>query len=246
VKSLLTINCIAAEAPRREFDDQVLPRVLTRWDGASRTAHLVSDDRLPSADGYTHLLLNGSELSAAQQNPHDDDLIRCIREFAAADKPIYGICYGHQMVARALGGACRRAAVPEFGWRRVQRVDNTLWAGLDDLITVHSHYDEVHDLPADFEVIASTDDCAVQAFQVRGRPIWGTQFHPEFSFEDGTRMLQENLRTEALAPSHWLDELDGAQSVDENLTLFANFFGTEPGTSGSTVPSVRRPPQSTG
>jgi len=224
VSVLLTINCIAAEAPRRDFDDHVLPRVLTRWDGEARTAHLVSDERLPSADGFSHLLLNGSELSAAQQNPHDADLIRVIREFADAGKPIYGICYGHQMVARALGGACRRAAVPEFGWRRVKQVDNALWSGVDDLITVHSHYDEVHDLPSDFDVIASTADCAVQAFHVRDAPIWGTQFHPEFSFEAGTAMLQQNLRTEALAPSHWLDELDDPRVVDDNLTLFRNFF----------------------
>lgn len=223
---LLTINCIAAAAPRRDFDDKVLPRVLTRWNGEQRVAHLVSDAALPVHDGFTHLLLNGSELSAAQQNPHDADLIRCIRSFVDAGKPVYGICYGHQMIARALGGACRRAAVPEFGWRRVHRADNRLWAGLDDMITVHSHYDEVHDLPPTFDVIASTDDCAVQAIQLRGAAVWGTQFHPEFSAAAGTAMLQENLRTEALAPAHFVDELDDPALVDANLTLFDNFFAS--------------------
>ncbi len=226
MKSLLTINCIAAEAPRREFDEAVLPRVVTRWDGDAQTVHLVSDGRLPGTDAFSHLLLNGSELSAAQQNPHDDDLIRCIREFADAGKPIYGICYGHQMVARALGGRCRRAAVPEFGWRRVRQVDNALWSGVEDLITVHSHYDEVHDLPADFDVIASTKGCAVQAFQVRGARIVRVQIQIALRLEAGTRMLQGNLRTEPLAPSHWLDELDGESNVDVNLTLFANFFAS--------------------
>ncbi|MCA8978653.1 MAG: gamma-glutamyl-gamma-aminobutyrate hydrolase family protein [Planctomycetes bacterium] len=224
--SLLTINCIAAEAPRRDFDEHVLPRVLTRWSGEHRVAHLVSDEVLPTHDGYSHLLLNGSELSAARENPRDTDLIRCIRSFADADKPVYGICYGHQMIARALGGACRRAAVPEFGWRRVRRVDNPLWRGLEDMITVHSHYDEVHDLPDAFEVIASTDDCDVQAFQLRGARVWGTQFHPEFSASAGTAMLQDNLRTEALAPRHFVDELDDPVLVEANLALFANFFAS--------------------
>ena len=226
MSSLLTINCIAAEAPRREFDEQVLPRVLTRWGGEQCVAHLVSDELLPAHDRFTHLLLNGSELSAARENPHDADLIRCIRAFADAGKPIYGICYGHQMVARALGGSCRRAAVPEFGWRRVRRVENPLWAGIDDMITVHSHYDEVHELPATFDVIAATDDCAVQAFQLRGAAVWGTQFHPEFSAAAGTAMLQENLRTEPLAPRHFVDELDDPALVEANLTLFANFFAS--------------------
>lgn len=221
---LLTINCIAADAPRRDFEESILPRVLTRWSGDHRVAQLMSKDRLPTHADFTHLLLNGSELSAAQSNPRDDDLIGCIRSFVDAGKPIYGICYGHQMIARALGGACRRAAVPEFGWRRVRRADNPLWAGVDDLITVHSHYDEVHDLPSDFEVTAATDDCAVQAFQVRGAPIFGTQFHPEFSATAGKSMLQDNLRTEALAPLHFIDELEDPSVVDNNLQLFANFF----------------------
>ena len=224
MSALLTINCIAAQEPRAEFDAEVLPRLLTRWQGASELVHLSSADALPSPDAFSHLLLTGSELSAAQDNPRDAELMDCIRSFVEARRSVYGICYGHQMLARALGGACRRAERPEFGWRRVRHAANGLWEGLDDLIVVHSHYDEVHALPAEFDVIASTPDCAVQAFQWRDSPVWGTQFHAEFSGRLGNAMLRDNLRSEPLAASYWRDEFDDPWRPEWNLRIFENFF----------------------
>lgn len=228
---LLTLNCIVADAPRVGFTEKVVPRLLTQWPG-DEEGHVVADlgldAPLPDHAAFTHLLLSGSELSAASRNPRDDELVACIRGFVDAGKPVYGICYGHQMVARALAGdqVCRRAAVPEFGWRVCRQSPNPLFEGLPAIVAVHSHYDEVCDLPETFEVIASTDDCAVQAFQLRGAPVWGTQFHPEMSANAGRLMLEDNLRTEPTARDHWLDQLDDPARVDDNLRLFANFFRT--------------------
>jgi GMP synthase-like glutamine amidotransferase len=90
---------------------------------------------------------------------------------------------------------------------------------------VHSHYDEVTELPVDrFAVIASTDDCAVQAFQVRGRPAWGVQFHPELDERSGRRMLERNLETEAAAREHFVDELTDPVQIEGCRRLFENFF----------------------
>ena len=97
--------------------------------------------------------------------------------------------------------------MPEFGWKRVETRPNPLFTGLDDWVPMHSHYDEVVDLPATLECIAWTEDCAVQAIQVRDRPIWGVQCHPELSFEDGQRMMRSNLKTEPEARRRMSDEL---------------------------------------
>ena len=69
------------------------------------------------------------------------------------------------MVARALCEhfACRRAETPEFGWKRLVLEPDPIFEGIDEMIAVHSHYDEVFDLPAPFRIIASTAECAVQA-----------------------------------------------------------------------------------
>lgn len=225
---MLVTNCTLDAVERQRFDDVVLPRLQTLTETPFTVRHLLSQEPLGDAAGHDRLLLSGSALSAAERNPRDDELCALIRDFADAGKAILGICYGSQMVARALGGHCRRAAVPEFGWKRVAIRPNPLFDGLDDLVPVHSHYDEVFDLPPDFEPIASTDDCAIQAFQVHGRPIWGVQFHPEMSYDEGQRMMRGNLETEPEAKRYYVSDLEDPARVDDNLRLFRNFFAARP------------------
>ena len=144
------------------------------------------------------------------------------------ERRVLGICYGHQMIARALTGPahCRKSSIPEFGWKSLNLSADPLFEGIRELIAVHSHYDEVCDLPAPFRVIASTTDCAIQAFAFGDRPIWGVQFHPEMSLGSGTAMLQDNLRTEERAPELYVNELQTPDQLRWNRKLFENFFGT--------------------
>jgi GMP synthase (glutamine-hydrolysing) len=230
MKRLLILNCIEAETPKLAFDREVAPELGVQFGSGWDVAHLCgasSECALPSGKEYSHLILSGSELSAAEKNPRDLELCSMIRDFVARDRRILGICYGHQMIARALVGSacCRRAKTPEFGWKSLLIQPNTLFAGIPELIAVHSHYDEVFDLPPPFRVIASTADCAVQAFAYGAQPVWGTQFHPEMTFDLGTDMLQSNLRTEELAPELFVDELRDPQQLRWNRLLFENFFG---------------------
>lgn len=230
---LLIVNCIADVEARRRFDRFTVPRLAEVLTGDYRICHLVgagwsAADALAGHREFDRLLLSGSELSAAEELATDAALIALIRCFAEAGKPVLGICYGHQMVARALGAKCRPAAVPEFGWKRLEIVANPLFDGLQCPVTVHSRYDEVYDLPADCQVIASTQDCAVQAFQVIGRPIWGVQFHPEMGHQEGQIMLDGNLKTEPQAPALYVDELESPQQAEANLRIFENFFQVEP------------------
>jgi GMP synthase (glutamine-hydrolysing) len=224
---ILVVNCIVNAKERAGFDRHIVPRLA---ETAGRRAEIVQfeqlQDSMPQGD-CTHVLISGSELSAAERLPSDEALLEFIRRVVNAGLPLLGICYGHQMIARALAddGACRRAAVPEFGFKRLDLVDNPLFEGLESLVPVHSHYDEVTGLPRDrFEVIASTDHCAVQAFQVRGRPAWGVQFHPELDERSGRKMLERNLETEAAAREHFIDELTDPAQIEGCRRLFENFF----------------------
>jgi len=114
-----------------------------------------------------------------------------------ADFPILGICAGLHFMTNHLGGSTGPAAVPEFG-KAMLHVDdeNDLFVGLPSQFTVwESHNDEVKDLPECFEVLAHTDQCAVQAIKVRDRPIYGLQFHPEVeNTEHGFEIFQNFLR----------------------------------------------------
>jgi GMP synthase-like glutamine amidotransferase len=230
LKRLLIVNCIEALGPKRSFDKEVAPCLGTWFGGEWDLVHLCGhppSDELLNGEAYSHLILSGSELSAAEENPRDAELCAMIKDFVDRGRRVLGICYGHQMIARALAGrvCCRKAEIPEFGWKTLRLQPDGLFAGIPDLIAVHSHYDEVFDLPDPFRVIASTNDCVVQAFAYGSQPVWGTQFHPEMSFELGSAMLRSNLRTEARAPELFVDELQDPELLRWNRVLFENFFG---------------------
>ncbi|MCC7079016.1 MAG: glutamine-hydrolyzing GMP synthase [Acidimicrobiia bacterium] len=96
--------------------------------------------------------------------------------------PILGICYGHQLIARDLGGRVSSTGTGEYGPAQltVSASDSLLFEDMPDEMTVWmSHYDSVVDVPASFRPTARTDGSTVAAMESRGRDIHGVQFHPE-------------------------------------------------------------------
>jgi len=118
----------------------------------------------------------------------------------AARWPILGICVGHQYMAPHFGGAAGPARVPEFGAALVSVAERGwLMAGLPDEFTVwESHNDEVTRLPDGFDILASSDDCVVQAMQHRKLPYAGVQYHPEVEHSEYGAELFQNFLNKAL------------------------------------------------
>jgi GMP synthase (glutamine-hydrolysing) len=105
-----------------------------------------------------------------------------VRDLAAAGRPVLGICFGHQLIAQALGGEVKRNPLGrEMGTMRVQRLaDDPLFAGLPATFDIQgTHADAVTRLPPGAEVLATTPRDAFAAFRVGGH-VRGVQFHPEF------------------------------------------------------------------
>ena len=118
----------------------------------------------------------------------------------AARWPILGICVGHQYIATHYGGAAGPAKVPEFGSALVTVAERGwLMEGLPDELTVwESHNDEVTRLPDGFDILASSDDCVVQAMQHRKLPYAGVQYHPEVEHSEYGAELFQNFLNKAL------------------------------------------------
>jgi GMP synthase (glutamine-hydrolysing) len=98
--------------------------------------------------------------------------------------PILGICYGHQVIARELGGAVERTGTREYGRTElmVSQPDDPglLLADLQPRETVWmSHSDTVTAAPPGFTVTAHTDKVPVAALEDPARGLYGVQFHPE-------------------------------------------------------------------
>ncbi|MCF7911577.1 MAG: gamma-glutamyl-gamma-aminobutyrate hydrolase family protein [Candidatus Cloacimonetes bacterium] len=219
---LLIYNTIHATEPRDYFDQIAQTRLFPD----SKFATIYLGSKLADCQKYTHLLLTGSELSASQGSKYDTGILAVIAEFVQARKPVLGICHGHQMLARYLAGDeyCRRAIVPEFGFKKMQITDDILFTGIQNPIFLESRYDEVFDLPSDFGIIAANETEAVQGFRYLDLPVWGIQFHPEFLFEDGDTMLQKHLNQNPADRQYYRNDLRNADELQQNLKIFTNFF----------------------
>jgi GMP synthase (glutamine-hydrolysing) len=105
----------------------------------------------------------------------------CDRAIFELGIPVLGICYGMQLMSHLLGGHVQSANHREYGRARVDvRDGGDLFAGVDAHATVWmSHGDQVTQVPAGFEVLASTGTCPFAAVRDRSRRFYGVQFHPE-------------------------------------------------------------------
>ncbi|MEV0196474.1 glutamine-hydrolyzing GMP synthase [Nonomuraea sp. NPDC050691] len=118
--------------------------------------------------------------------------------------PTFGICYGFQAMARALGGEVARTGVAEYGGTQLDVIsEGVIFAGLPATQKVWmSHGDSVKAAPAGFEVTASTRETPVAAFEHRERGLYGVQFHPEvLHSEHGQTVLKHFLEAAGCRPT---------------------------------------------
>jgi len=130
--------------------------------------------------------------------------------------PIFGICYGTQLIAQQLGGEVGRGMRGEYGRAKLEVTDGPTQL-LHDLPSTHdvwmSHFDAVTRVPDGFVATASTADAPVAALESDSRKIWGVQFHPEVVHSPhGMTVLQRFLYDLAgCSPTWTMDSIIDAQ-----------------------------------
>ena len=124
--------------------------------------------------------------------------------------PTFGMCYGFQAMARALGGTVDNTDTREYGRTAlaVSDISSTLFTGSPAAQTVWmSHGDSVVAAPAGFKVTASTAGTPVAAFEDDERKLYGVQHHPEvLHSEYGQRVLENFLYNAAGIKPEWTTE----------------------------------------
>jgi len=152
--------------------------------GSLFTVRRAPQNDLPrSLTHFDKVIVSGSLTSILDDAPWIDSLEILIRTALNESKPTLGICYGHQMLARTLFGkdSIGKAPQSEYGWTSIQKKeDSILFKNISNqFYSFSSHNDEVRWLPETCAILAQSDRCKIQAFQVRNQPAFGIQFHPE-------------------------------------------------------------------
>lgn len=175
------------------------------------------------------VLLSGSPRDAWSDDPVNANLCELVLECARNRIPFLGVCYGHQILGRALGAhVARHPRGWELGNTEIQLTpagrDFPLFRGFPERFdALNSHADAVLTLPPDCELLATGSHTEVQGFH-RDQLLIGVQFHPETD-PDVLRYIWHPRRTAWREKMEFdLDQrLDSMKPTRHTGRLFENF-----------------------
>ena len=185
--------------------------------GASLPDHM-------ALEGYDAVAITGSALHIYEGGPEVQRQIDFVRAVLRTGTPVFGSCWGLQILMTAAGGSVRRNPKGrEVGFGRAIRLtaagrEHPMYAGKSDSFdAVAVHLDEVETLAPDTTVLALNAMAGVQAAEIRldGTVAWGVQYHPEYSLKElaaivrrtGMRLVEEGFFTAEQELMHYSNEL---------------------------------------
>ena len=145
----------------------------------------ISYRRIDTPDSIEELnpdavICSGSRANVSMWEDWMDDAAQVLQQAVEANIPVLGICFGHQLLCKTLGGEVKRSK------DRIDFVTPLFSGGMDTLLSpirkgLFPHQDQVTRLPPGARLIISTKHCENAGMRVAGKPVWGVQFHPEAS-----------------------------------------------------------------
>ena len=141
--------------------------------------------KLENIDGV--ILSGGSNNFISKKREFNFAVIRIIR-----DKPIMGICLGHEFLIEYFKGILYKMNRKSKGFSYVNIIKNNGLVERGRISVFKSHSYAAGILPDCFEQLAWSGDCEHEMIEHKSRPIWGLQFHPEMSFE-GKKIMDNFL-----------------------------------------------------
>ncbi|MFI9721437.1 glutamine-hydrolyzing GMP synthase [Streptomyces sp. NPDC052396] len=135
-------------------------------------------------------------LSGGPSSVYEEGAPQLDRAIFEAGVPVFGMCYGFQLMATALGGTVDNNGAREYGRTplHVSKSGSTLFEGTPDEQSVWmSHGDACSAAPEGFTVTASTDQVPVAAFENDEKKLYGVQYHPEVMHSTHGQLVLEHF-----------------------------------------------------
>ncbi|NZA25871.1 glutamine amidotransferase [Luteimonas sp. SJ-92] len=184
---------------------------------------------LPRPAGFAGIIVSGSAAMVTERLDWSERAAGWLREAAHAGLPLFGICYGHQLLAHALGGEVGdHPRGREMGTVEVACTpgceDDPLFAALPPRFAAQAtHLQSVLRAPPETVLLAASDHDGCHAFRWREH-VWGVQFHPEFSamhMRGYIRARADQLRGEGTDPQALAAAVRAAPHARRALRRFA-------------------------
>ncbi|MDB4985895.1 MAG: glutamine amidotransferase [Myxococcaceae bacterium] len=188
---------------------------------------------VPSSYDYDGVVVTGSWSMVTDREPWSEASADYLRECVTRSLPVLGVCYGHQLLAHAVGGLVgynptgRHAGSTLVELTPAARTDR-LFAGFPEQLLVQvSHSQAVLDLPAEAVLLGHCERDPHHAFRL-GECAWGVQFHPEFDADIARTYIQmryETIAAEGIDPDALLAAVQESPHGKQLLVRFGSLLG---------------------
>ena len=141
--------------------------------------------------------IKGLVFSGGPLNVYENKKVKFNNKLLKLGVPVLGICFGHQIISKELGGRVKSSKYREFGLAEVQEIKkskltkNFFSKGKNNVWM--SHADQVIKLPKNFQAIAKSENSKLCIIENLEKKMYGIQFHPEVSHTNKGNQILKNF-----------------------------------------------------
>ncbi|OHX66210.1 glutamine amidotransferase-related protein [Flammeovirga pacifica] len=179
----LIINCGSIKTPQIT--------ALLEKEGLLNTCIPLSELKDEDFNHYDKIIISGAPILLHKEDP--TSYIKALQPLISINKPVLGICFGHQMLGLLEGGEVTLTQEK----RDKEIIHQLISDPLFEEIEQNSEFEEDHcesvSLPSCFLLLADSESCSNEAMKHKSKPWYGVQFHPEVTSPIGHQLIKNWL-----------------------------------------------------